>query len=71
MNKQENYIFKKTLDKNIKNISSKLSLPSQDNIEQIENNKMLDTEWLGCKKFINTDNSKIKITIRTKFFIIK
>jgi len=56
MQKKHNNI-NKVLDNNIKNISSNIFLPTDNNIKKVLVAKTLDENWLGVCKFINADTS--------------
>jgi transposase len=56
MQKKHNNI-NKVLDNNIKNISSNIFLPTDNNIKKVLVAKTLDENWLGASKFINADTS--------------
>jgi len=51
------------LDDNIKNISSNIFLPTDNNIKKVNVAKTLDEKWLGTSKFINSDASEKNIKL--------
>ena len=56
MRKNKNNI-NTVINNNIKNISSSIFLPTDNNIKKVDVSKTLDEKWLGTSKFVNVDTS--------------